>query len=171
MLHLDTTMPQTKKTKAPYDYLMQQEKGSESDLHEGAVEHGRQAAHYLIREQVHPALMELAAETIARMAKVLIDEQALNKDKNAKPIKVFSKAVLEAINYIGLPQPALSLVRLASARGLTPVRLAALGFHVLDIAEAMAQLVYVPELPALNAKSDRSADAARHVGAARHLRG
>ena len=49
--------------------------------------------------------------------------------------------------------------------------LAALAVHVIDIAEAMALRVFVPELPALSAKSDRTGDAARMVGTARHLKG
>jgi hypothetical protein len=48
---------------------------------------------------------------------------------------------------------------------------AALAVHLLDIAEAAALQVFVPELTKLTARSDRSGNAARRVGSARHLRG
>ena len=49
--------------------------------------------------------------------------------------------------------------------------LAALAVHLVDIIEAAALQVFVPELPQLSAKSDRTGDDARRVGKARFLRG
>jgi hypothetical protein len=47
----------------------------------------------------------------------------------------------------------------------------ALALLLLDIAERMALDQFVPEIPSLLAKADRSGEDARRVGTARHLRG
>jgi hypothetical protein len=59
----------------------------------------------------------------------------------------------------------------AFSKAQTKHEVMARAIHLLDVAERLALHIYVPELPKLNQKSDRSGDAARQVGVARHLRG
>ncbi len=111
-----------------------------------------------VKEGVDPAVVELYSEYCARVAKTLgkkesIDSKRLNE----------GAGWIEASPDILLPAAGLGLINRST--------LAALSFHLLDIAEAMALEVFTPELPGLSAKSDRSADAARTVGTARFLRG
>ncbi|MEK7704218.1 MAG: hypothetical protein AAB426_04610, partial [Myxococcota bacterium] len=76
-----------------------------------------------------------------------------------------------ALAWLDPPQMLLELVTAAAAKGVDRTGLAAIAVHLLDIAERCALEIFLPELPALEAKSDRSAAAARHVGVARHLKG
>ena len=43
--------------------------------------------------------------------------------------------------------------------------------HLMDIVEYMSLKIYIPILPDMVARSERSAKAARSVGLAQHLRG
>lgn len=109
------------------------------------------------------AFVELASELLARWAAGL--GQA----------RVGADELVAALATLGPIAPSLeSFVRCAAAacaRGLGATELAALAVHWVDIGEAMAVRVFVPELPSLMARADRSGDAARSVGVARHLRG
>jgi hypothetical protein len=114
-----------------------------------------------LQEGVEAAAVELLAEQLARWATLL-------GEATANPEEVV--VVVEGITRV--PGVA-DLVRAAAmaAAPLTRLELGAIAVHLLDIAEAMALQTYIPELPALHARSDRSGDAARNVGLARHLKG
>ena len=108
---------------------------------------------------VDPAVVELASELVARLASHLGTDTA-------------DAAALEtALVHLAPPPQLVALVRAAAPRPLVALEVAALAVVLVDISERAALEVFVPELPALTAKSDRSGDAARRVGAARHLRG
>jgi hypothetical protein len=109
---------------------------------------------------VDPARIELTAELLARLADAL-----------APDARIEAADVAAAISFIEPPQQLLELVTAASAKGVDRRELAALAVHLIDIAERAALEIFLPELPALEAKSDRSAASARHVGVARHLKG
>ncbi|MBI5510518.1 MAG: hypothetical protein HY903_17310 [Deltaproteobacteria bacterium] len=108
---------------------------------------------------VDPASVEILAELLARVAKELGDAV------------LDGAGILAAAGLVTPPAPVLELLQVASAPGLGARSLAALAVHLVDVAEAMAIRIYVAELPNLTARSDRSGDAARSVGLARHLRG
>lgn len=107
------------------------------------------------------ALVELASELFARWAAGL------------GRARVSAEELVSALASLGaVDSPLDSFVRAAAgARGFGATELAALAVHWVDIGEAMAVRVFVPELPSLMARADRSGDAARSVGVARHLRG
>jgi len=109
---------------------------------------------------VDAARIELAAEQLARLAERL-----------PETTRIEATDVARALGWMEPPAAVLELVTAASAKGLDRTGLAALAVHLLDIAERAALEIFLPELPALEAKSDRSAAAARHVGVARHLKG
>ena len=119
----------------------------------------REVAPLLVEAGVDPAIVELLAEHLARWATGLADNV------------VTGHAVLTILADLGLPEPLAELVAAALARPTDARGLAALAVHLVDLAEAMAIKIFLPELPALSAKADRSGDAARHVGLARHLKG
>jgi hypothetical protein len=108
---------------------------------------------------IDPAAVEIAAELVARLAAQLGEERAGAED------------LVLALEPLGVPAELVALVRAAAPQPLGATEVAALGVLLVDIAERAALELFVPELPALTAKSDRSGDAARRVGAARHLRG
>ena len=103
--------------------------------------------------------VELLAELLARWAAELGEESATGD------------AILDGVAFLMLPEPVVELITTVAAQPLGANALAALAVHLIDLAEAMAIRVFVPELPALSAKSDRTGDAARMVGTARHLKG
>ena len=145
-------------SEALYDYLKT-----------GCLEHGQvrdlrfeveRLCQAWMEAEVDPSPLEMLAEHLARTAQEL-GPQAKLSWQHLKP----------QIDYLGLaPQP-LEFLQVALKAPQSAAQLAALAIHVLDAAERLALFVYVPELPALQAKSDRSADAARQVGTARFLRG
>ncbi len=79
--------------------------------------------------------------------------------------------ITAALEAQGATPALLELVTVALSEHCSSEEIAAAAVHVLDIAEQMALHVYVAELPSLLARADRSGDAARKVGIARHLRG
>ncbi|MEM6531556.1 MAG: hypothetical protein AAF654_02985 [Myxococcota bacterium] len=101
-----------------------------------------------------PQAVECLAELLARIAEQL-GEQSLPR---AELVAAFERPV-RGLLEVALPDPAPQL------------HVAAAAVHVLDIAEQMALKVYLAELPSLIARADRTGDAARNVGIARHLRG
>jgi hypothetical protein len=113
----------------------------------------------LIEAGVDSAVVELASEHLARVAK-LVDRARLGADE-----------VCLGLEFLALPDAMLALLRVALATPRSADEVAALAVHLVDLAEHMALLVYLPELPGLTAKSDRSGGAARNVGVARHLKG
>jgi len=108
---------------------------------------------------VDPAAVELLSEFLARLSRELGDA------------KIDALGLLAATAFTEAPAPVLELVQTAAVSPLDGRALAALAVHLVDIVEAMAIKIYVSELPALVAKSDRTGEAARSVGLARHLRG
>ena len=112
-----------------------------------------------VEQGTDPGSIEMLSEFLARLADQLGDHELPAKD------------LREAVAWLELDDRLLNFIgRAVGARG-DAQRLAALSLHLLDIAEAAALRVYVPELPSLTAKSDRTGDAARSVGTARYLRG
>ena len=108
---------------------------------------------------VDPAAAEILAEVMARMAHELGDAT------------IDAQTLLSATAFVTPPAPVGNLMQVAAASPLDAQSLAALAVHLVDIVEAMAIEIYVPELPALTAKSDRTGAAARSIGVAKHLRG
>jgi hypothetical protein len=84
---------------------------------------------------------------------------------------VTADGLLAGIAWLDPPPPLLRFLRAAVADGQDALGLAALAVHLLDLAERTSLEALVPELPALWARSDRTGDAARQVGVARHLKG
>ena len=130
-------------------------------LREDLAPHTQAVAEAWLDAAVDPAVVELAAEYLARWAEAL-GEGAETVD---------SATLVGQLDWLAPPPPLKAFFERACQKPLDAARLAALALHSVDIAEAMALGVYMPELPALYAKSDRSGDAARRVGAARYLRG
>ncbi len=128
-------------------------------LREDLAEPVRALVRAWVSEGVDPGRVELLAELLARWAAELGEDS------------VDGEELLAAVAFLALTDPVVELLRVAAAAPLGATDLAALAVHVLDIAEAMALRVFVPELPALSAKSDRTGEAARRVGTARHLKG
>lgn len=110
-------------------------------------------------EHIEPAGIELVAEMLARWASNLSDAA------------VSGQQLVAGVLFLTPAKPVLDLIEKAGQKPLRRVALAGLAVHLVDIAERLALEIYVPELPALHAKSDRTGDAARHVGVARHLKG
>lgn len=109
---------------------------------------------------IDPAQVEIIAEVLARTA----DEMA------AEDVARFDD-VVPALALCDVPELLTALLREALAEPAGSVTLAAIAVHLIDIAEGIGLQIFIPELPQLAAKSDRSGDAARMVGVARHLRG
>jgi hypothetical protein len=109
--------------------------------------------------EIDPAIVELVSEHLARSASFLAEG-------------LLTAAELHD-GLAGLaPPPLLSeLLAAALTRPRRADEVAALAVHLLDVADRMALTVFLPELPALTAKSDRTGGAARNVGLARHLKG
>ncbi len=108
---------------------------------------------------VDPARVERMAEHLARWAALLGDTQ------------VGASQLASGLTHLEVPAQVAELLAISSLNTLDATGMAAVAVHLLDIAEAMALATFVPELPALLARSDLSGDAARHVGSARHLKG
>ncbi len=119
----------------------------------------REVAPLLVEGGVDPAVVELLAERLARWATELGDNV------------VSAHVVRAGIADLELPDPLADLLAAALGRPADARGLAALAVHLVDLAEAMAIRVFLPELPALSAKADRTGGAARQVGLARHLKG
>ncbi len=109
---------------------------------------------------IDPAQVEIIAEVLARTAAEMAEEDVARFDD-----------VAPALALCDLPELLTRLLRDALAEPAGSVTLAAIAVHLIDIAESMGLQIFIPELPQLAAKSDRSGDAARMVGVARHLRG
>lgn len=118
---------------------------------------GEMAAAWL-EAGVLPQTVECLAEFCARWARQLDAAQVDHATFDA------------ATAWLAPAQPVVELAHRALQQG-TAAELSALGVHLLDIAEQMAMVLYVPELPWLFAKGERTGDAARSVGLAQHLRG
>ena len=122
--------------------------------------HAQRVAIAWTRAGVDPAVIEIVAEALARTATQMAPEDVARLDDLGP-----------ALALCDVPEPLVALLRGALAEPAGSVTLAALAVHLVDIAESAALQVFVPELPQLAAKSDRTGDAARMVGVARHLRG
>lgn len=109
---------------------------------------------------VQPQVVELLSETLARIAAELDDDATVDPE-----------TIGEATEWLNLDPPVLRWLARALTSVFSRIHLAALAVHSLDVAEQMALTVYVAEMPALSTRSDRSGDAARKVGMARHLKG
>ena len=108
---------------------------------------------------VDPTAVELLSEYLARLSRELGDA------------RIDALALLAATAFTDPPGPVLDFLQAAATSPMDSRSTAALAVHLVDIGEAMAIKIYVHELPALIAKSDRTGAAARSVGLARHLRG
>ncbi len=141
-----------------YSYLSQSLLAGGS-LRDDLAGHARAVARLFTNAGIDPTLVELLAEMLARLATEL---------GNAK---VDALDLTAATAFIEPPGPVIELLQTAATTPLGRPPLAALAIHLVDIAEEMAMEMYIAELPALTAKSDRTGEAARSVGVARHLRG
>lgn len=131
------------------------ERGAPRDLSDDA----RGTATTLVAAGIDPGVVDLVAEHLARWADVLGTESAS-----------FS-AVEKALEHLALPTQILEAISPAFSLPLEKASLAALALYLVDVSELMALAVYVPELPNISAKADRSGGAARSVGVAKRLRG
>ncbi len=113
----------------------------------------------LLEAAVDPAVLELTSEHLARAAAALGDG------------RLDAASVRAGLAHLELPPALCELLEHALARPRAAAELAALAVHLVDVAERLALLVFLPELPSLIAKSDRTGGAARNVGVARHLKG
>jgi hypothetical protein len=123
------------------------------------IGHAHQVASAWLDAGVDPAAVEVLAEKLARTAAEL------------GPTVLGGHTLARAVTYLELPGPVVALLDAALAQPLDARSLAALAVHLVDIGEAMAVRLFVAELPALSARADRTGDAARNVGVARHLKG
>lgn len=141
-----------------------------TDYLAGAFVEGRDLAAALKREtrrvaaawrhrQIDAAVLEVLSELLARTA------QALNDSS------LTATELAPAWESLSTPPEVVQWLEAALATPRTSLEVAALAVHLIDIAEDMALAVFVPELPSLATKSDRTGDAARNVGVARYLRG
>ncbi|MEL6544052.1 MAG: hypothetical protein AAFQ82_05465 [Myxococcota bacterium] len=135
------------------------EQGLRPELEKGAMS----VARHWLTDGIDSSAVELTSEFLARMAEALSDPGAIQK--------VRIVAAVEAFETSDVNGALLTLVDHAVGESASSRELAALALHLLDISEHMALKVYVAELPSLLARADRSGDAARNVGIARHLRG
>ena len=131
-------------------------------MREDLLVHARDTARIWLERKIDPSVIEILAENLARMARHLPAQEG---------IVMGAKACVEGLSWIGNPQEVSDFIRMGVGEGATRVELMALAVHVLDVAESMALEMYAQELPALTAKSERSAESARSVGAALFLRG
>ncbi len=132
---------------------------NEGGLRQDMAEPVRRLAHAWLGDGIDAAGIEMASEHLARWARDL-GEATVSADR-----------IVSTVDYLGLSDSVLALLRRALPAPAEAKLLAALAIHLLDVAEAMALQIFIPELPALSARSDRSGDAARNVGLARHLKG
>lgn len=121
--------------------------------------HVSPTAQALLAAGVEPATLESLAELLARWGAELGATRADAADFQ------------ELTSYLVLPEPLTALAQRAFAEPLAGIEVAALAIHLLDVAERLALLVLVPELPSLSAKAERTGEAARSVGLAKHLKG
>ena len=132
---------------------------SEKGMREDLQSHVRIVASTWLKSGVGVEKVEWLAEYLARLAREIsednISKQPLIKSMNA----FYQHDALELFFDKGLPEK------------VNEIALAALALHLMDISEHMALLLYIPELPDMVARSERSAKAARSVGLAQHLRG
>ena len=143
---------------SPWDYLAEGilDGGKlRDDLAHGA----RSVANAWVAEGVAVARVEILAEYLARWASFLGEDEVGVPD------------ITSALAHLSLDKSVIDFLEVALGKSGNANRLAALAIHLVDVAEAMALEIFVPELPALSAKADRSGDAARNVGVARHLKG
>ena len=108
---------------------------------------------------VDVARVDLLAEMLARIARDLGEE---TPDETQ---------VMAAVAFLELPPPVIAWLSAAMGQPRSAAQLAALAVHLVDINETLALGLFVPELPNLGARSERTGDDARRVGVARFLRG
>lgn len=130
-------------------------KGAPRDL----VTTARASAATLVAAGVDPASVDVVAEHLARLAEVLAGES------------LTYQGFADAIAHTAPPDELLAIVAPAFTQPLRKAELATLAVHLVDISELVAFAVYVPELPNIYAKADRSGGAARSAGVAKRLRG
>lgn len=129
----------------------------DAQLDQGAL---RVARHW-VDIGIHAADIEIVSEYLARVAEQL----------ELLPSSLPVTNVMHALNAWSVPAVLQDLLSQALTEPLSAEQCARAALHVLDIAERMGLRIYVAELPALLARADRSGDAARMVGVARHLKG
>ena len=122
-------------------------------------EHVNAVARSWLTAGVDPAVVEMTSEMLARTASHLGNGRAS------------WESLREGLTHLALPEPVVSFLTQALRSPAGSDSLAALAVHLLDISERVALELFVPELPSVSARSDRTADAARRVGSARHLKG
>lgn len=142
-----------------FAYLSANLLDDKSNLEPSIIEHTAQSASKLLAGGIDPALLEVLSEQLARIGAYL-QKDTLN-----------AAALLEFLKYLELPANLVDLLTQAFCTPRGSTETGAIAVHVLDIAERLALLIYVPELSAMAKKSDRTGDAARSVGLARHLKG
>ena len=140
-----------------YDYLDENVLEQDS-LNPIFLENVSVVARAWLQAQVEPGVVEFLSEVVARSAHYLRAPMSWEQ---------FEIVLEHHTLHVSIQE----LLRKFFNEPVEAVALAALAVHLLDIAERMALEMYVAELPALMARSDRSGDAARRVGAARHLKG
>jgi len=121
--------------------------------------HARAVARRWLAEALDPAPIELAAEVLARWAAEL------------RQARLDAAELQSGLAFLGLAPAVKAWLACAAGAGLGATEGAALALHLLDIAERLALCLFLPELPAMCAKAERGAGAARQTGLARHLKG
>jgi hypothetical protein len=146
-------------TAAPEHGYLEQGLVENGELRRDLEAHSERVAQAWLAARVEPAAVEVASEQVARWALALGEARV-------------DAALLErGLGWLALPAAVRSWMAAAAARPLGAAELAALAVHLVDIVERLALLVFLPELPALTAKADRTGGAARSVGVARYLKG
>jgi hypothetical protein len=121
--------------------------------------HVRALASQWLESGVLVEKVEWIAEYLAHMAKQLGEEN------------VSREALVEEIELLYDCEELKELVERGLALYIRVNDLVAFALHLMDIVEHMSLKIYIPILPDMVARSERSAKAARSVGLAQHLRG
>ena len=140
-------------------YLHQGLLDDQQHLRSDLTEPARKLAATWVKAGIDPALIEVISEVLARTAAYVRDPFA------------DTHLLLPELHLLGPPELVREFLQAALGDHPSATVLAATACHLLDIAEAMAESVILPELPNMLLKADRSGDAAKQVGMARHLRG
>lgn len=120
----------------------------------------RGVAEHWYSQNVDVQQVEIMAEYLARLGRYLQEEVLLSRDELSKEVQT-----------IYGHKDVILLLESALPEDLGALDINALALHLMDIAEYLSLRIYVPVLPEMLARSERSAKAARSVGLAQHLRG
>ncbi|MCK5690028.1 hypothetical protein KAI87_12200 [Myxococcota bacterium] len=118
-------------------------------------------ARFFLEQKTDPAILEILSETLARTAEFLDADKTIAHDD-----------LDIGLAWLALPDTVIQMVKaFADDTPRSRQELVVFALHLVDIAERLALFVFIPELSALSDKAERTGEAARAVGLARHLKG